>query len=273
MLRISKSALLACVLGGMVSALYGLGCEAAGSIPYGSRSGMEVTIIDKTGINTENAVIQVRHTRENARQFCDEYLGDHSESCVTRTLREVRISDAIKGNCPAGRFVNLGGEYLQFAGPNFDHDAVPNRPEYKLYKQGAREFLDGSTASGYAVNLEQFRVLCPDAFFRAEQAFAARPKFIGRWYNDDKKVCHEQEGAAEGLLVYKTREFIGLETNCAIKSARTNGALYEILMSCHGEGMALGTSREILEVKGDKLERTSFEGKKASRNTYTRCPY
>lgn len=234
---------------------------------------MDVTIVDKAGINTEDAVIQVRHTKENARQFCDEYLGDRTESCVTRTLREVRISDSIKGNCPAGRFVNLGGEYMQFAGPNLDHDAVPNRPEYKIYRKGAKEFLDGSSASGYAVNLEQFRVLCPDALFRAEQAFAARPKFIGRWYIDDKKICLEPEGTAEGLLVYKAREFIALETNCAIKSARANGTLYEILMSCRGEGMALGTSREMLEVKGDRLERTSFEGKKATKFTYSRCPY
>ena len=160
------------MLGGMVSALYSLVSEAAGSIPYGSRTGMDVTIIDMTGINTDDAVVRVRHTTENARQFCDEYLGDRSESCVTRTLREVRISDAIKGNCSAGQFVNLGGEYLRFAGPNFDHDAVPFRPEYKIYKRGAREFLDGSSASGYAVNLEQFRVLCPNAYFKAERAFA-----------------------------------------------------------------------------------------------------
>lgn len=33
------------------------------------------------------------------------------------------------------------------------------------------------------------------------------------------------------------------------------------------------TLRELLEVKGDKLERTSFEGKKARKFTYSRCPY
>lgn len=233
---------------------------------------MDVTIVDMSGINTDNAVVRVRHTRDNARQFCDEYLGNPSEDCVTRTLREVRISDAIKGNCPAGQFVNLNGEYVQFAGPNIDYDAVPFRPEHKLYRKGAKDFMDGSTASGYAVNLEQFRVLCPDAYFKAETAFAARPKFIGRWYADDRKVCREQDGTAEGLLVYKAREFSGLETNCSIRSARANGAQVEVLMNCHGEGMALGISREILEVKGDKLERTSFEGKKAARFTYTRCP-
>ena len=43
-------------------------------------------------------------------------------------------------------------------------------------------------------------------------------------------------------------------------------------MNCRGEGMALGTSREILVVKGDKLERTSFERKKVVRYIYTRCP-
>lgn len=234
---------------------------------------MDVTITDMTGINTANAIVRVQHTRENARQLCDEYLNDRSEACVTKTLREVRVSDTIKGNCPAGTFVNLRGEQIQFAGPNFDYDAVPFRPKHRLSRKGAKEFMDGSTASGYDVNLEQFRALCPEAYFEAERAFEDRPKFIGRWYVDDKKVCHRDDGeAVEGLLIYKAREFIGMETRCTIRNAVAKGAQYEVLMNCHGEGMALGTSREVLAVKGDKLERTSFEGRKAAKYTYTRCP-
>ncbi len=41
--------------------------HGAGSIYYGSRAGMEVTVVGVSGIGTTHAVIRVKHTRENAR--------------------------------------------------------------------------------------------------------------------------------------------------------------------------------------------------------------
>ena len=67
--------------------------HAAGSIAYGSRVGMEVTVVGVSGIGTSHAVIRVKHTRENAKTFCTEYeqriylILQHSEA-LTRRQRQ-----------------------------------------------------------------------------------------------------------------------------------------------------------------------------------------
>ena len=72
-------------------------CDAAGLIPYGSRAGMNVTIIEMRDLDTAKASIRVEHTRDNAKAYCVEYELDKSEQCLERTLREVRISDVHQG--------------------------------------------------------------------------------------------------------------------------------------------------------------------------------
>ena len=130
---------------------------AAGRIPYGSRIGMEVTVTGVQGIGTANAVIRVRHTRENAKEFCVGYSDDNSEECVQRTLREVRINDELRGNCQTGRFTTIGGDTLRFAGPS--RRRADGGPKYVII--GASGPLDGSTASGYYTALSEFNALCP----------------------------------------------------------------------------------------------------------------
>jgi hypothetical protein len=129
---------------------------AAGRIPYGSRAGMEVTVTGVQGIGTSNAVIHVRHTRENAKEFCTEYEQNNSDECVQQTLREVRINDDLRGNCQTGKFTTLYGDQLRFAGPNRRKDDGP-----KFVIIGASGLLDASTASGYYTALSQFNALCP----------------------------------------------------------------------------------------------------------------
>ena len=245
-------------------------CAASGQLPYGSRAGMTVTITEMEGIGTDKAVIRVQHTREDAKVHCADYRGDPSETCIDSVLREVRISNSIKGNCRTGQFVNLEGENLQFAGVNYDYDAVQFAPEYRVLKKGERTFLDGSMASQYGVNLEQFGALCPENMNKAQMAFAARPRYVGRWFLDKKEVCDGEPGTTEGLLVYKASELIGLENYCRIKVTSANGQRYELFETCDGEGFR-STSREVLEVSNDRMERTVFDGKKAYKNSYTRC--
>jgi hypothetical protein len=79
--------------------------HGAGSIYYGSRAGMEVTVVGVSGIGTTHAVVGVKHPRENARTFCTEYANDKSEACIDRTLRETRLNDQLEGNCD--RLVHL----------------------------------------------------------------------------------------------------------------------------------------------------------------------
>jgi len=76
-------------------------------------------------------------------------LQDQSEGCIGKTLKEVRISGAIKRNCRVGSFVALNGSILTFVGPNLDRDGVGYGPEYLMLRQSEKSYLDGSSASGY----------------------------------------------------------------------------------------------------------------------------
>ena len=132
-------------------------CWAAGKIYYGSRAGMQVTVVGVSGIGTRTAVVRVRHTPEDAKAFCVEYSNDASRACVERTLRETRLNDEITGDCVSGRFTTLYGENLRFVGEA--RNAADGDPKYVLLRR--RERLDGSSASGYGYDLEQFAALCP----------------------------------------------------------------------------------------------------------------
>jgi hypothetical protein len=261
------------MLAGSLAMLASSSCVAAGKLSYGSRVGMTVTITELNGIDTAKAVIKVRHTRDDAKGFCTDYLGHEGDQCIDKILNETRISDSIKGDCTTGQFINLDGQYLLFAGPNLDYDAIKFSPDYRIFKKGAKTSLDGSMASGYGVNLEQFRALCPAKFNEAERIFAGRPKYVGRWYFDSEKVCGQGEGEADSLLVYKTKEFVAADTYCTIKSVRSNGNRYDLTMTCHAEGENLGVERQTLEVKQNKLERTTVDGRRPIKFTYTRCPF
>lgn len=247
-------------------------CEAAGQIPYGTRAGMSVTIKHMDGIDTEKASIKVEHTRANAKEFCVEYSLDQSEACVDRNLKDVRINDVLSGNCRTGQFTNLRGELRIFAGANLDRDAVEYSPEYRISRKGERGYLDGSSGSGYPVDLEQFKALCPSAYAQAMTAFETRPKFIGRWYIDDKKVCGNPDGAAEGLLTYTSREFRAIEIACKFTNVRAVGDRYEISMNCASEGQG-SKERVTLGVSKGKLVRTITVDRKQMTFTYNRCPF
>ncbi|MBV9519519.1 MAG: hypothetical protein JO068_15535 [Hyphomicrobiales bacterium] len=132
--------------------------SAAGSIYYGSRVGMEVTITSMSGIGGTNAIIRAVHTRANARTFCLEYARDSSEACIREEL-STRLSDHIAANCKSGVFTTFYGETLRFLGPNKNSDF--GSPKYKLVSLASGRPLDGSSASGYSYDIEQFSALCP----------------------------------------------------------------------------------------------------------------
>ena len=135
--------------------------NAAGTLSYGSRVGMEVTVVGLSGIGTSRAVIRVNHTRENAKAFCTEYANDQSDDCVDKTLRETLLNNEIEGNCETGWFTSLYRERLQFIGEAGKREEFG--PKYIILRNG--EVLDGSSASGYSYDLEQFEALCPNRAF------------------------------------------------------------------------------------------------------------
>ena len=134
--------------------------KAGGKIYYGSRAGMTVTVRFMSGLDTSHAVIKTEHTREDAVDFCREYVLEDpvTEKCVKEEL-SVPLNDAIHANCYKGIFTDFGGEKYQFRGKNLHPGEVG--PRYLLMNWRTREIADGSSASGYNVNMDIFRALCP----------------------------------------------------------------------------------------------------------------
>jgi hypothetical protein len=134
--------------------------EAAGKIYYGSRAGMTVTVKSMSGLDTSHAVILTEHTRDDAMAFCRDYERQDpvSENCIRQELT-VRLNDSIKADCPKGVFTDFYGEKYQFRGKN--PRSRESGATYILMNLRTHEIADGSSASGYDVNLDIFRALCP----------------------------------------------------------------------------------------------------------------
>jgi len=133
--------------------------SASGYIYYGSRVGMEVTVTSVSGLDTNNARITVKHTRENARKFCIEYANDKSDTCIDNVLNEAHLNDEIYGNCKTGKFLTLSGETIIVAGRYKHPDEFG--PKYRLILN--EHELDASSASGYSTFLGQYKALCPSS--------------------------------------------------------------------------------------------------------------
>jgi hypothetical protein len=128
-------------------------------LPYGSRAGMEVTIVSSSGQDTSKATIVAKHTRENATTFCREYVNNVTEKCIRDELA-VKLSKAITANCATGEFTNFYGDRLRFAGKGSTGEF--HLAKFMVIDTATGEIEDGSTASGYSVNIELFKALCPE---------------------------------------------------------------------------------------------------------------
>ena len=145
----------------LVSALLLSGAVASQQddrIYYGSRAGMHLTTVSKQGIGSANAVIMLKHTPQDAKAFCVQYEQDNSMACVNQTLATVKTGDRVTGNCVSRTWVDMYGKSYAFLGkatkPNLTAD-------YVLKDLGTGEILNGSSASGYQVQLTIFQQLCP----------------------------------------------------------------------------------------------------------------
>jgi len=137
---------------------------AAGTIYYGSRTGMVVDVVSMSGLDTAQSVIHTRHTRPNAMAFCRDYVGKVTPKCIEDELA-TRLNDEVTADCGKGEFIDFGGDRYRFLGPSNDKDSMA---EYRIVDLKAGEEADGSMASGYPVNLDIYTALCPEHFFRAE---------------------------------------------------------------------------------------------------------
>jgi hypothetical protein len=144
----------------VMAGLFGSQALAAGKIFYGSRVGMTVTIKSMSGLDTSHAVIQTEHTRDDAIGFCRDYALEDpvTDKCVEDELAK-QLSDTIYANCPRGIFTDFGGDKFQFKGKK--RNPVEFGPKYVLKDLRTGEIADDTSASGYDVNMDIFRALCP----------------------------------------------------------------------------------------------------------------
>lgn len=150
---------------GAAAILAGLGSTAAPAaqaetLYYGSRAGMLVTVVKKSGIGTTHAKITTKHTRENATAYCRDYVLEVTPECIAEELK-VKLRGEITANCKTGKFTTLYGQGYRFLGRNPQY-VEGTTTEYLLVEAGSKEPLDGSMASGYDVALGQFKALCPN---------------------------------------------------------------------------------------------------------------
>ena len=112
-----------------------------------------------SGLDTSHAAIKTEHTKEDAIDFCREYVLEDpvTAKCIKEEL-SVPLNDVIYANCPKGVFTDFGGEKYQFRGKNLHPGESAT---ISLLNLRTREIADGSSASGYNVNMEIFRALCP----------------------------------------------------------------------------------------------------------------
>jgi hypothetical protein len=136
-----------------------LAAHADDRIYYGTRAGMHLTTVGKSGIGTADAVIRLKHTPEDAKAFCEEYLYDKSEACVRKALAELKVADQVSGNCTARTWTDMYGRRYAFAGDARKSDTMT--ADFAIKDLASGEILDGSSASGYDIQLTIFRQLCP----------------------------------------------------------------------------------------------------------------
>lgn len=75
----------------LVSAIIVMTCApalAAGKIFYGSRAGMQVSVVSLSGLDTANAVIRTKHTRKDAIAFCRDYVQKVTRGMHSRDPRK-----------------------------------------------------------------------------------------------------------------------------------------------------------------------------------------
>ena len=133
---------------------------ASGKIGYGSRAGMTVSVVSMSGLDTTSAIIRTKHTQDDAVAFCREYVGKVTQMCIREEL-EVPLNDFISANCLTGEFTDFSGNRYRFLGPNKANNDDGISAKYLVKDLSSGEIADGSSASGYPVNMGIFKALCP----------------------------------------------------------------------------------------------------------------
>ena len=248
----------------------------AGKLAYGTRAGMQVTIVSMEGIDTGRAIIRTQHTKEDATQFCAEYRGAVTDKCIQDELAR-RLSDEVTGNCDTGIFSNFFGYRKQFLGPN----TRDNRTDYLVKDLVSGEIANGSTASGYDVDLRIFKALCPQKApfrFDPQTGIIVKPEtpsvstYLGNWYVQNRSACNDKPGQSAEMVAYTKDRMIAPELSCKVLQATSRGIATELDLLCNGEGQRGVRQKEVVQVVNGRLEVTYVANGRKSTDKYLRCP-
>jgi hypothetical protein len=101
-------------------------------------------------------------------------------------------------------------------------------------------------------------------------ALAEEPSFVGKWYVDNATECKKRAQDSAELVEYTSREVLGPELRCRIRSVARRGSKTELNLRCDGEGET-STQREVVEVLGNEMVVTHRGGGRVIRDAYKRC--
>lgn len=140
-------------------------------IVFGSRQGMELTVVSVRGLGTAHAAIDARQTERNAAEYCTGYVGEQTATagCIAERMKEVGPAVmALRADCRSGDF-EVYGERRIFLGRNGHPEAgrSAEQPEYLIKDSATGEVLGDYMATGYFRDVAVFRALCPGAAEKA----------------------------------------------------------------------------------------------------------
>ena len=130
-------------------------------IYYGSRVGMYDEITSRQGLDSPNAQIVTKPSKDGAVTFCREYSQDYSIKCVDDWMRDLTVR-TLRGNCRDKTFADANGNRYAFLGktPKGNDEIMA---EFSIRDLSSGQILDGSSASGYDVRLGIYQALCPSS--------------------------------------------------------------------------------------------------------------
>lgn len=140
-------------------------------IVFGSRQGMDLTVVSVRGLDTTHAAIDARQTERNAAEYCTGYVGEQTATaaCIAERMKEVGPAVmALRADCRSGNF-EVYGDRRVFLGRNGHPQAgrSAEQPEFFIKEAATGEILEDYMATGYFRNVAVFRTLCPGAAEKA----------------------------------------------------------------------------------------------------------
>ena len=160
---------------------------------WGPRAGEDTSIFAMSGIDTSNAVILLKQTREDSEYYCEYYENDPGGKCIDRVLatkmtrndakeycekylrnptsdcidtvikKGEQYIDTLSADCVSGKFESFHGS-RQFLGKKEEYKGAIELPrdvwDYIILKDNG-EIEHGLPSGEYDVDLPVFIALCP----------------------------------------------------------------------------------------------------------------